>query len=150
MEKEIKKELEGFLFRVSSEIVNEAQNIAPFKKGRLREDIRVFDKSLSSFELEIGNTKAVDYARYVHQGTKPFSIRAKNKKALANKKAGLFFGKKVNHPGIKANPYLVKASNNYLKSSSFSKAVNSLEFGVKSEIKEYLANELKNVEIKIT
>lgn len=59
--------------------------------------------------MTIGNTSTEPYAKFVHFGTKPYVIKVKKAKALANK-SGKVFGKKVNHPGIKANPYLKKAT----------------------------------------
>lgn len=47
------------------------------------------------------------YAPFVHFGTKPHIIRIKNKKALSNWKT--LFGKVVNHPWTKANPFLKRA-----------------------------------------
>jgi hypothetical protein len=49
--------------------------------------------------------KAV-YAPMVEFGTRPHVIEAKNASVLANKKTGQFFGKRVNHPGTKANPFM--------------------------------------------
>lgn len=56
----------------------------------------------------------IPYAIYVHEGTKPHIIRARNAKALAFKWAanpsthpsGLSFFASVNHPGTKPNRFL--------------------------------------------
>ncbi|OCS21489.1 hypothetical protein CFVI97532_09470, partial [Campylobacter fetus subsp. venerealis cfvi97/532] len=121
-----------FLFRVGDETVGVAKGIAPYKTGNLKKDIVVInvdDKSVT-----IGNTTLVPYAKFVHYGTKPHIIRVKKAKGLANKKAGLYFGKQVNHPGTKAQPYLENALDNYIKSGGFSKAKNALDAEVKSKV----------------
>lgn len=58
---------------------------------------------------EIGPT--VDYAKYVHEGTSPHIIRARNKKVLANRRTGQVFGKVVRHPGTPANPFMQRIAN---------------------------------------
>ncbi|MCK9601994.1 MAG: hypothetical protein M0R06_23315 [Sphaerochaeta sp.] len=49
------------------------------------------------------------YSAYVHEGTKPHIIVPRRARVLANKRTGQFFGRKVNHPGTKANPFLARA-----------------------------------------
>lgn len=105
-----KKHIEAFLFRVGNEIVSDAKDIAPYKTGNLESDIQVWDDNISNLEIEIGNSKLAPYAPYVHYGTDPYVIRPKNKQAL---KTPYGARKKVSHPGIKANPYLQKAVDNY-------------------------------------
>lgn len=104
---------------------------APIKTGNLKRDIMVFEVTAS--EVKVGNTLKAKYAKYVHGGTKAHVIKSKNKKALANKKAGLFFGKKVKHPGIKANPYLLNAWNIY-KNGGLKRASDELAQNVDKEI----------------
>lgn len=119
-----KKHIEAFLFRVGSEIVSDAKDIAPIgpdrivnntevNGGNLQADIKVWKDNISNLEIEVGNSKLTPYAIFVHEGTRPHIIRPKNKKGLANKKTGAFFGKEVHHPGTKANPYLQNAVDNY-------------------------------------
>ena len=105
-----KKHIESFLLRVGNEIVSDAKDIAPYATGNLERDIQVFDDNISNLEIEVGNSKLAPYAPYVHYGTDPYVIRPKNKQAL---KTPYGARKKVNHPGIKANPYLQKAVDNY-------------------------------------
>ena len=53
----------------------------------------------------------VSYALYVHEWTRPYTIRAKKKVLYwidENFKAWVF-SKKVNHPWIKANPFFTRA-----------------------------------------
>jgi hypothetical protein len=105
-----KKHIEAFLFKVGGEIVRDAKDIAPYATGNLQSDIQVWDDNISNLEVELGNSRLAPYAWYVHEGTDPYVIRPKNKKAL---KTPYGPRKKVNHPGIKANPYLENAVDNY-------------------------------------
>lgn len=130
--KNIDKYLKDFLFRVGSGVAQVAkEKTAPIRTGNLKRDIRVFEVTAS--EVKVGNTLKAKYAKYVHGGTRAHFIKPKNKKALANKKAGLFFGKKVNHPGQKANPYLLNAWNIY-KNGGLKRAGDELAQNVGKEI----------------
>lgn len=130
--KNIDKYLKDFLFRVGSGVAQVAkEKTAPIRTGNLKRDIRVFEANAS--EVKIGNTLKIKYAKYVHSGTRAYTIKPKNKKALANKKAGLFFGKKVNHPGQKANPYLLNAWNIY-KNGGLKRANKALAENIGQEI----------------
>lgn len=55
---------------------------------------------------------AVPHARYHHDGTRPHQIRPVRAKMLRFTVAGgqVVFARVVNHPGTKANPYLVDAA----------------------------------------
>ena len=109
------------LFRVGSEVVTEAKEEAPYKTGNLQRDIQVF-RGISKDTVEIGNSSIASYAAFVHNGTKPHKIRAKRKKALKTP-FGVF--KSVNHPGIKANPYLLNGLNNYVGNGGLDRAMNN-------------------------
>ena len=140
--KNIDKYLKDFLFRVGSGVVQVSkEKTAPVRTGNLKRDIRVFETNSS--EVKIGNTLKIKYAKYVHSGTRAYTIKPKNKKALANKKAGLFFGKKVKHPGIKANPYLLNAWNIY-KNGGLKRASDELAQNVGKEIVKEIKVILKN------
>ena len=101
--------LKRFLFRIGSGARYRAKQVAPYKTGNLKKDIQVFDERIDSFSISVGNTKLAPYAKFVYFGTRPHVIKPKKMKALANKKSGQIFGKSVNHPGTKANPYIEKA-----------------------------------------
>ena len=101
--------LKRFLFRIGSGVRYRAKQVAPYKTGNLKKDIQVFDERIDSFSINVGNTKLAPYAKFVYFGTRPHVIKPKKMKALANKKSGQIFGKSVNHPGTKANPYFEKA-----------------------------------------
>jgi len=73
------------------------------KTGNLRRNIKAHAQGL---EGSVGpNLDITPYAYYVHEGTGPYEIRPKTKKALywpgAKHPVRL-----VKHPGIKANPYV--------------------------------------------
>lgn len=56
----------------------------------------------------------VNYALPVHEGSKAHEIRPRNKKVLAaylGRNKWQVFGKRVWHPGTKANPFLARAAN---------------------------------------
>ncbi len=131
---DIKKLCENLLYKIGSEVMFiSKEKYAPIVSGNLKKDIQV--KKVSAALVEIGNTQRASYAKWVHGGTKPYVIKPKNKKALANKKAGLFFGKKVNHPGIKANPYLEKALNEYVSGRGLDRALEAFKRELGEEIK---------------
>ncbi len=66
------------------------------------------DKSTQRIESPAEYSSAVEY------GTKAHTIRAKNKKVLKSK-YGVFFGKKVRHPGTKAQPFFYPVVNKHYK-----------------------------------
>lgn len=123
--------IRNFVFRVASGIRLKAKKCAPIRSGNLKKDIQVFEHS---DYFTIGNSALAPYAKFVHFGTKPHIIKPKNKKALANVKSAQFFGKRVQHPGSKANPYLFRALHEYLKSSGFKSAQRALQKALKEEI----------------
>ncbi len=59
------------------------------------------------------------YAKFVHDGTKPYTIVPKEKKALrwvALSYDHFIFAKRVHHPGIKADPFLYEAAEHVMPS----------------------------------
>lgn len=142
--KNIDEALKRLAFRIGSETVTIAKRIAPIGKGsghyrggNLRKDIKVISYKKDS--VTIGNTQKAPYAKFVHDGTRPHIIKAKNKKVLANKRAGVVFGKKVKHPGNKANPYLMNAWEAYKRDGGLARALNSLG----SEVSVMVKNKIK-------
>ena len=73
--------------------------------GNLRQNIR---SSLIT-KLRGAVISYANYSIFVHEGTAPHEIRAVNKKVLANKRTGEFFGKVVHHPGTRPNPFMQRA-----------------------------------------
>ena len=90
-------------------IWNQSLKESPVNKqtggGNLRQNIKARMLTKLSGEVE---AKA-PYSLYVHEGTRPHIIEVKNKKVLANKRTGEIFGKRVNHPGTKANQFFIRA-----------------------------------------
>lgn len=59
--------------------------------------------------VNVASTNARGYAQYVSSGTRPHVILPKRGKALRFVVAGrTVFARRVNHPGTRANPYLVR------------------------------------------
>lgn len=111
------KAIKSFINRMANEVMVVAKEKAPVETANLQGDIRVLKNATeSSLSAVIGNTKEASYAKFVHFGTKAYEIKPKKKKALKTK-YGVF--KKVNHPGIKANPYFEKAVDTYANSGEF-------------------------------
>ena len=86
-------------------VQGEAIRNAPVNKqsggGNLRQSIRSHVSGL------IGKVIAwAGYAIFVHEGTRPHTIKIRNKQVLANRRTGQFFGKVVRHPGTAAQPFL--------------------------------------------
>lgn len=99
-----------------SEIVRlAAMQDANYRTGALRKSI-VKRMEYAGIELSVrisaGGANDVTYAYYVHEGTKPHTITAKNKPFLVfywpNAPGGASWvrTKSVRHPGYKGNPFL--------------------------------------------
>lgn len=89
-------------------VERDAKKLAPVNKGtgggNLRQSIRSSSNGMSG-SVEVG----ASYAVPVHEGTRPHVIMAKKARVLANRRTGQMFGKRVNHPGTKAQPFLREA-----------------------------------------
>lgn len=142
-----------FLFRIGSGVRYRAHKIAPvgpgndegYNGGNLKKDIKVFDDRSNDLSIGVGNSALVPYAKFVYFGTKPHVIKPKKMKALANKKSGQIFGKSVNHPGTKANPYLEKAFSEYISSASFVKAKEQLAKDIGDETVKFITSSINNI-----
>lgn len=140
--------IENLLFRVGSEVANEAKEIAPYQTGNLKRDIQVFDEHIGKGEVSIGNSLLAKYAPYVHEGTGLYGkhkkrITPKNKKALKTP-FGIFKSTK----GQKAQPYLTDGLSNYIKNGGFDRAINDCGDELSEEIFDTLKDSLKNITIK--
>lgn len=91
-------------------VQRETMKRAPVNKqsggGNLRQSIKTSLYSLKGIVYA-----GAKYAIYVHEGTRPHTIRVKNKKVLANRRSGQFFGREVKHPGTRKRPFLLEAVN---------------------------------------
>jgi len=148
------KELKNLSFRLGSEIAKIAkEKTAPVGKyptiskrrgGNLKTDIKA--RNVSAEGVAIGNTLKASYAKFVHFGTKAHTIKPKNKKALAKqigKNSYIMYGKKVNHPGTKANPYLLNAFKIYQTGGGLDRALKDFAQDVGQKIIQEIKIEFK-------
>tara|TARA_S200002703_G_C3709764_1_gene218003 strand:- start:187 stop:621 length:435 start_codon:yes stop_codon:yes gene_type:complete len=77
-----------------------AKKDAPVDTGFLKSSIN-FGKTSKGVFVQA----SAKYSAAVEFGTKPHKIRAKNKSVLYSSKTKTFFGKEVNHPGTKGQPF---------------------------------------------
>lgn len=103
------KELSTAINKSILVIHNQALREAPVNKqtggGNLRQNIK--SRMVSRLIGEVASL--APYSVFVHEGTSPHVIVPVNKRVLANVRTGQIFGKRVNHPGTKANPFLYRA-----------------------------------------
>ena len=79
----------------------------PYIGGKLKSSFYMQYKSQWNPVVVVGNR--APYALYVHEGTKPHTIRPKKSKALRFVYNGrVVYAHKVNHPGQKGQPFLSK------------------------------------------
>lgn len=89
-----------------------ARTRCPVKTGTLRDSIVKRAVEETSTGLGIRVVATAKYALFVHEGTTPHVIYAKNSSVLAfnwpngPNGPGVYFFKQVNHPGTKAVPFL--------------------------------------------
>jgi hypothetical protein len=89
----------------SAEVVKSAAaQLCAIKTGAMVESLIIQPDGLI---VHIGYTKP--YAYWVETGTKPHTIRVKNKKVMYNAEQDKFYGTIVEHPGAAAHPSLVPA-----------------------------------------
>ena len=106
------KEVKRQVFISANNIKNKAQDLCPVSPpesghapSRLKHSIGV---SYASDNLGAEISTNVEYAAFVEYGTGPHIIEAKNAKVLTD---GVnFFGKRVMHPGTKAQPFMNPAA----------------------------------------
>ena len=104
IEEDVKKVVKNSAFNIEKNAISNLTKNKSVATGHLRRGISTDIKGL---EATI-HTSNIKYARGVEEGTRPHTIRVKNKKALYWKGAKHPV-KKVNHPGSKAKPYLIPA-----------------------------------------
>jgi HK97 gp10 family phage protein len=92
-------------------IITQAKKEAPVNKGFGGGTLRQQISRMPIMETRLrGKVESLaPYSGYVEGGTQPHIIRVKNKKILANKRMGKFFGEHVHHPGTRANPFFERA-----------------------------------------
>lgn len=115
----IGKAPEGLLREVAVRATAEAKALVPRKTGNLGRTIRIGTVTSTYAEVRAGGSEQVGYAAAVEYGSKPHVILPKRRKALAwggsrtlagGLRAGsraTNFATRVNHPGSKAQPFLI-------------------------------------------
>ena len=101
---DIQKVLKKSGFNIEARAKRNITNNGSIKTGHLRRGITT---DVGNMEVTV-HTSNIKYARGVEEGTRPHTIRAKNKKALYWKGAKHPV-KSVRHPGSKAKPFLIPA-----------------------------------------
>ena len=100
------KELTEALNESRQKIERDAKSNAPVNKsfggGNLRQSIRSRMEAFGRAVVEAG----ASYASHVEFGTKPHTIRSRGNYPLRDKRTGQVFGRVVNHPGTKAQPFM--------------------------------------------
>jgi hypothetical protein len=99
-------EVARFMRRIGREIQTLSKAQVKIRSGRLRNSIRVTEKTLRT-ERAIGVGSKVRYAYLHHEGTRPHLIVPVRRTHLKFRSgARIVFAKSVLHPGTKPNPYL--------------------------------------------
>jgi HK97 gp10 family phage protein len=103
---EIGKAVRKSLETIRTQSLKEAPVNKGFGGGNLRQKI-----SGPRMESKIKGmiVSEAPYSAAVHDGSRPHEIRPKQKKVLANKRTGQFFGQLVHHPGTKPNPFFTRS-----------------------------------------
>lgn len=102
---EMSKAVQKSILTIQSNAMKEAPVNKQSGGGNLRQSIR--SKMTSALRGEV--VANANYSAAVETGTKPHPIAVVNKKVLANKRTGQFFGKLVHHPGTRPNPFMMRA-----------------------------------------
>ena len=91
------------------QVLNRSRILTPVDTGRLRSSERLsFNLSGANPSFKVSTN--VQYAEYVHDGTRPHVIRPRRKQALKFRVGGMtVFAKVVNHPGTRARPFFERA-----------------------------------------
>lgn len=97
--------------RLANAILNRSKVLTPVDTGNLRSSQRLFLRVTRKRVVARVFTR-VNYAAPVHEGSQgPYEIRPRRKKALKFKVGGqTIIVTKVIHPGVKARPFLRKAT----------------------------------------
>lgn len=93
----------------AGQVRRRAQELAPVRSGRLRRSIRSTSRlGFRGWTSRVGSD--LDYAEFVHDGTRPHLIRPRRARALRFTAGGrVVFARLVRHPGTRPNPFLDRA-----------------------------------------
>ena len=87
--------------------VGKSNDGRPYVGGKLKSSMYMVYKSHWNPQVIVGANTS--YAYYVHEGTRPHTIRPKKSKALRFVYNGrVIYAQKVSHPGQKKQPFLSK------------------------------------------
>ena len=130
------------LFRVASEVVSVAKDLAPYKTGNLARDIQVLE--VEETFATIGNTKLADYAKFVHEGTGIHGARKKRIKPKKGKALKTPFGFRKSVAGQKAQPYLTNALSEYANRGGLKRALDDFGDEANEDIIESFKKSINN------
>jgi len=93
------------------EVASRARQLAPRQTGRLAASIQASDVGRTGAELSVDVEATAPYSLFVHQGTRPHVITPSQASILRfpGRGGGVVFTPKVDHPGTKAQPFLMDA-----------------------------------------
>jgi hypothetical protein len=122
------------LGKIGLMVVARAKELVPRQTGNLGRTIRLGQVTDTNVQVLAGGQAGVGYAQFVEFGTKPHVIRPRNKKILAwgkNRRLSgsartgseMIFAHEVNHPGTRAQPYLMPAATEVIAKSGMDELV---------------------------
>lgn len=98
------------LRRVGPMVVNRAKILCPVDTGRLRASIRGRANRTWTLRPQFTVSTDVEYAPYVHDGTRPHVIRPRSARVLRFVVDGrVVYARVVHHPGTRGKPFLDRA-----------------------------------------
>lgn len=99
-----------WLYRRGLRIESRAKILCPVDTGRLRSSITTTQPRMVGRRLTVTVGTNVNYARYVHDGTRAHVVRAVRRKALRFTVAGrVVFSRYARIPARRGRPYLKQA-----------------------------------------
>lgn len=142
--------VQELLLRIGHEIEAEAKEIAPKVEGDLARDIQVFIDNLDNLEISIGNSKLIEYAPFVHGGTGLYGPKKKRITPRTKKALKTPFGPRKSIAGMKANPYMFNALDNFLSSGKLDIIYEEFSDRLGDDIFNAVRNTLKNLRVDVT
>jgi hypothetical protein len=102
--KAVEKAPKGMMRELGLRAVSNQKHLSPVRTGNLRRTIHL-DSASATEAVTVASAK---YASAVEFGTGPHIIRPKRRKVLRFKTGGsVIFARFVNHPGTRAQPFMV-------------------------------------------
>ena len=111
---------EGLMKKLALSAIREQKKLAPRKTGNLARSIQLGSVSATAAET----IATADYAAAVETGTRPHEIRPRRRKALRWMDGGRpRFAKRVQHPGTRAQPFMLPGAKKALEDVGLKAAV---------------------------